>query len=85
MAIARFEEVLRTAGFIGRLLEEEGLGVRSKEEVRVFGRLVRWMREGEGCGLRESELLGKIRFGLWRETTSIHRSLLCFQRNKSAG
>ena len=74
MAVGRFEEVSKTAGFIdldeetlGRLLEEDGLGVRKEEE--AFEGLVRWMK-GIGDGndvLRGRELLRKIRFGVMEQ------------------
>ena len=69
MAVERFDEVSRTAGFmgldeetLGTLLEEDGLGVRTEEE--AFEGLVRWMKGGAGGGLRGRELLGSIRFGV---------------------
>ena len=74
MAVGRFEEVSKTAGFthldeetVGRLLEEDGLGVRKEEE--VFEGLVRWMKGiGDGDGaLRGRELLRKIRFGVMEQ------------------
>ena len=74
MAVGRFEEVSKTAGFmhldeetVGRLLEEEGLGVRKEEE--AFEGLAQWMKGvGDGDGaLREGELLRKIRFGIMEQ------------------
>ena len=72
MLVERFDEVSRTAGFIGldeetvgSLLEEDGLGVRKEEE--VFEGLVRWMKGDAGGGLRGRELLRKIRFGVMEE------------------
>ena len=74
MAVGRFEEVSKTAGFthldeetVGRLLEEDGLGVRKEEE--AFEGLVRWMKGiGDGDGvLRGRELLRKIRFGVMEQ------------------
>ena len=51
----RFEEVAGTKGFMGleeealrRVLEDEGLGVRSEE--RAYEGLVRWMMGGKGGG-----------------------------------
>ena len=64
MAVRRFDEVCRTAGFmgldeetVGKLLEEDGLGVRKEEE--VFEGLVWWMKGDAGEGLRGRELLGR--------------------------
>ena len=69
MAVARFDEVSGTAGFmeldeevLGRLLDSDGLGVRTEEE--AFEGLVRWMKGGGGYGLRGRELLRKIRYGV---------------------
>ena len=69
LAVERFEEVSGTAGFLGldeetmgRLLEEDGLGVK-KESVVLEG-LVRWMKDGGGEGLRGRELLRNVRFGV---------------------
>ena len=57
MAVGRFAEVSRTAGFmaldeetVGRLLEDDWLGV-GKEERALEG-LAGWMKGGEGRGLR---------------------------------
>ena len=72
MAVGRFDEVCRTAGFmgldeetVGKLLEEDGLGVRKEEE--AFEGLVGWMKGDAGGGLRGRELLGLIRFGVMEE------------------
>ena len=69
MAVDRFEEVGATAGFrgldeetVGRLLEDDGLGVRREEA--AFEGLVGWMKGGEGRGPAGRELMGKIRFGV---------------------
>ena len=71
MAVGRFEEVTKTAGFmhldeetVGRLLDEDRLWVRNEEE--ALEGLVRWMKgDGDGDGvLRGRELLRKIRFGV---------------------
>jgi hypothetical protein len=69
MAVNRFEEVCATAGFmmleeetVGRLLEEDGLGVRSEEA--AFEGLLGWMTGGEGRGPAGRELMGRIRFGV---------------------
>ena len=66
MAVERFVEVSGTAGFtgldeetVGKLLEEDMLGVAKEEE--AFEGLVAWMKGGPGGGLRGRELLGKIR------------------------
>ena len=71
MVAERFEEVAGTAGYLGmeeaalgRVLEEEGLGVRSEE--RAYEGLVRWMKAGEG-GLRGRGLLRAVRFGVMEE------------------
>ena len=65
-------EVCRTAGFmgldeemVGKLLEEDELGVRKEEE--AFEGLVRWMKGDAGGGLRGRELLGSILFGVMEE------------------
>ena len=72
MAVRRFDEVCRTAGFmgldeetVGKLLEEDELGVRKEEE--AFEGLVRWMKGDAGGGLRGRELLGSIRFAVMAE------------------
>ena len=74
MAVRRFKEVSKTAWFthldeemVGRLLEEDGLGVGKEEE--AFEGLVRWMKGiGDGDGvLRGRELLRKIRFGVMEQ------------------
>ena len=72
MAESRFDEVVRTAGFmgldeetVGKLLEEDGLGVRKEEE--AFEGLVGWMKGDAGGGLRGRKLLGSIRFGVMEE------------------
>ena len=72
MAVRRFDEVCRTAGFmgldeetVGKLLEEDGLGVLKEEE--AFEGLMRWMKGDAGAGLRGRELLGTIRFGVFEE------------------
>ena len=64
MAVRRFDEVCKTAGFmgldeetVGKLLEEDGLGVRKEEE--VFEGLVWWLKGDAGEGLRGRELLGR--------------------------
>jgi WD40 repeat protein len=69
MAVERFEEVCATAGFmgldeetVGRLLEDDRLGVRREEA--AFEGLVGWMKWGEGRGPAGRELMGKIRFGV---------------------
>ena len=69
MAIERFDQVSKTGGFmgldeeiVGKLLEEDGLGVVKEEE--AFEGLVGWMKGDAGGGLRGKELLGKIRFGV---------------------
>ena len=79
MVMERFEEVAGTAGYVGleeevlgRVLEDEGLGVRSEE--RAYEGLVRWMRGGEG-GLRGRGLLRAIRFGVMEDgylATGVH-------------
>ena len=68
MAVERFDEVSRTAGFmrldeetVGKLLEEDGLGVRKEEE--VFEALAGWIQGDEGRGLVLRGLFRKIRFG----------------------
>ena len=68
MLVERFNEVYQTANFlgldketVGKLLEEECLGVRKEEE--AFEGLLGWMKNGAGGGLDGRELLGKIRFG----------------------
>ena len=72
MAVDRFDEVSATEGFkgldeetMGRLLEEDGLGVKKEEE--AFEGLVRWMKESGGVGLRGWELLRGIRFGVMKQ------------------
>ena len=74
MAVRRFDEVCRTAGFmgldeetVGKLLEEDGLGVVKEEE--AFEGLVGWMKcnRDAGGGPRGRELLGSIRFGVMEE------------------
>ena len=72
MAVRQFDEVCRTAGFmgldeetVGKLLGEDGLGVRKEEE--AFEGLVVWMKGNAGGGLRGRELLGSIRFGVMEE------------------
>ena len=72
MAVRRFDEVCRTAGFmgldeetVGKLLEEDGLGVRKEEE--AFEGLVGWMKGDAGEGMRCRELLRLIRFGVMEE------------------
>ena len=72
MAVRRFDEVCRTAGFmgldeetVGKLLEEDGLGVVKEEE--AFEGLVGWMKGNAGGGPRGRELLGSIRFGVMEE------------------
>ena len=72
MAVRQFDEVCRTAGFmgldeetVGKLLEEDGLGVRNEEE--AFEGLAGWMKGDAGLGLRGRELLGSIRFGVMEE------------------
>ena len=69
MAVDQFEEISKSARFtrldeetLGRLLQEDGLGVRKEEG--TFEALVRWMKGGEGCGLRGRGLLQNIRFGV---------------------
>jgi hypothetical protein len=47
---------------VGRLLEEDGLGVRREEA--AFEGLVGWMKGGEGREPQGRELLCKIRFGV---------------------
>ena len=72
MAVRRFDEVCRTAGFmtldeetVGKLLEEDGLGVVKEEE--AFEGLVGWMK-GDAAGvLRGRALLRRIRFGVIEE------------------
>ena len=66
ITLRRFDEVCRTAGFMeldeetmGKLLEEDGLGVVKEEE--AFEGLLGWMKGGAGGGLRGRELLGLIR------------------------
>ena len=68
----RFDEVCRTAGFIwldeetvGKLLEEDGLGVVKEEE--AFEGLVGWMKGDGGRSPRGRELLRSIRFGVMEE------------------
>ena len=73
MAVGRFDEVCRTAGFmgldeetVGKLLEEDGLGVVKEEE--AFEGLVGWMKgDVGGRSLRGRELLRLIRFGVMEE------------------
>ena len=72
MAVRRFDEVCRTAGFVGldeetagKLLEEDGLGVREEED--AFEGLVGWMKGDAGGGLRGRELLTSIRFRVMEE------------------
>ena len=72
MTVRKFDEVCRTAGFmgldeetVGKVLEEDGLGVVKEEE--AFEGLVRWMKGDSGGGLRGRELLGSIRFGVMEE------------------
>ena len=72
MAVGQFEEVSKTAMFtyldeetVGRLLEEDGLGVMKEEE--AFEGLVRWMKGGGGGALRGRELLRMIRFGVMEQ------------------
>ena len=69
MAVGKFEEVCATAGFmgldeeiLGRILEDDELGVRREEA--AFEGLVGWMKGGEGRGPAGRELMGKIRFGV---------------------
>ena len=50
---------------VGKLLEEDRLGVRKEEE--AFEGLVGWMKGDAGGGLRGRELLGLIRFGVMEE------------------
>jgi hypothetical protein len=68
MAVGRFEEVSRceTAGFmgldektvpVGRLLEDDGLGVMREEA--AFEGLVRWIKGSEGRGPAGRELMSK--------------------------
>ena len=71
-AVRRFDEVCRTAGFmgldeetVGKLLEEDGLGMMKEEE--VFEGLVGWMKGDASGGLRGRELLGSIRFGVMED------------------
>ena len=72
MAVRQFDEVCRTAGFmvldeatVGRLLDDDGLGVRKEEE--AFEGLVGWMKGDTLGGLRGRELLQSIRFGVMEE------------------
>ena len=72
MAVRRFDEVCRTVGFmgldeetVGKLLEEDGLGVMKEEE--AFEGLVGWMTGDAGGRLRGRELLASIRFGVMEE------------------
>ena len=81
VAVDRFEEVCGTAGFmgleeetVGRLLEEDGLGVRREEA--AFEGLVGWMKGGEGRGPAGRELMGKIRFGVMAQDCR-HGDLEC--------
>jgi hypothetical protein len=69
MAVGKFEEVCATAGFmgldeetVGRLLEDDGLGVRREEA--AFEGLVGWIKGGGERGPAGRELLSKIRFGV---------------------
>ena len=69
IAVEQFDEVCRTAGFmvldeetVGKLLEEDGLGVVKEE--KAFEGLVRWMKDDGGGGLRGRALLRSIRFGV---------------------
>jgi hypothetical protein len=69
VVVGKFEEVCATAGFmgldeetVGRLLEDDGLGVRTEEV--AFEGLVGWMKGGEGRGPAGRELMGNIRFGV---------------------
>ena len=69
IAVEQFDEVCRTAGFmvldeetVGKLLEEDGLGVVKEE--KAFEGLVRWMKGDGGGGLRGRALLRSIRFGV---------------------
>ena len=68
----RFDEVCRTAGFmgldeetVGKLLEEDGLGVAKEEE--AYEGLACWMEGNAGGGLRGRELLRQVRFGVMEE------------------
>jgi len=69
LAVERFEEVAGTGGFlrlseetVGRLLEEDGLGVGTEEA--AFEAAVRWMQAGDGGSWRGRGLLRAIRFPL---------------------
>ena len=72
MSVRCFDEVCRTTGFmgldeetVGKLLEEDELGVTKEEE--AFEGLVGWMMGDTGGRLRGLELLGSIRFGVMEE------------------
>ena len=72
MAVLRFKEVSRTAGFmgldketVGKLLEEDGLGLWMEEETSEG--LVGWMKGDTGGGLWGRELMGHIWFGVMEE------------------
>ena len=71
MALKHFDTVSRTARFmgldeetVGRLLEEDGLGVMEEE---AFEGLLEWMKGAAGGTMRGRELLRKIRFGVMEQ------------------
>jgi hypothetical protein len=71
MVVRRFQEVSGTTGFlgldeetVGRVLEEDDLGVRREEE--ALKGLLLWMKGGEGQELRGRKLLSNIRFGMMK-------------------
>ena len=72
IAVEQFDEVCRTAGFmvldeetVGKLLEEDGLGVVKEEE--AFEGLVGWMKSDDIRSWQGRELLRLIRFGVMEE------------------
>ena len=72
MAVERFEEVSKSADFVGldeetvgRLLDEDRLGVRKEDE--AFEGLMRWLKGGTRAVQSERELLRKIRFGMMKQ------------------
>jgi hypothetical protein len=67
LALRRFDEFARTAGFmevgeeaLGSLLDDDGLQTEAEE--RVYEGVVRWMKGGKRGGVRGVGLVGKVRF-----------------------